>query len=444
MTSQHLPRPFRYRHKWRAQVSLKNGLRPCADFDTLAAAKDWITGQLAGANSAHQPELGGPTVATLAAALRHYAGLYTLNKGGAAAELNRINHYLAGAGLHQLRLERDAHGACMLVEAAAGRALPAAWRRHREQRRAARAQTYRRIAELANKRCSAISTADLRRLLAEMQREGLSASTIQKEVALLRHLFNVAAAEWNWKGFENPCRGIRLGKSESRFVFLAPEERERLSAALAACDNPYVWPLVEVALQTALRRGSLLAMRWDQVDLAGRVAVLPSKTGTVAIPLTLRAVELLRALPRDPSGRVFPMSANAVDMAWDGVRSKAGLPGLQFRDLRHLGATAFARRGFSAHQLQKVLGHKTTAMAQVYVNLVHQDVLDAMDRSEPIGLPALPPAADGSAAEMQARRRASRLNRAGTGWGTPASVGPAVLPEVAGNVVRVDFGRRRA
>jgi hypothetical protein len=66
-------------------------------------------------------------------------------------------------------------------------------------------------------------------------------------------------------------------------------------------------------------------------------------------------------------------------MAWEGVREKAKLPQLQLRDLRHLGATEYARRGLNAHELKAVLGHTTLYMAQVYVNLAHVDVLNALD-----------------------------------------------------------------
>jgi integrase len=406
------PSPFKYRGKWRAQVTLKNGERPFKDCTSCAEAKDWIADQLCRANTEHAPRLGGPTQACLADALEYYATVYTVNKGGAAAELNRINHYLEGAGLHALRL---------VVDASNGRSLerfvrpqgPKAFAAHNAQRRGTRVQTYARITLLANKRCSAIATADLRELMTDMQREGLSPSTIQKEIALLKHVFNMAANEWSWKGFGNPCHGIKLGKSEQRFVFLTESQRNALWQALHECDSPYIAQLVAIAQETTLRRKSLLAMRWDNVDLDGRIATLPSKSGQVTIPLTRTAVTILKKLPRHASGRLFPMSANAVDLAWEGARNKAGVPALQFRDNRHLGATAFARRGFSAHQLQRVLGHKTSTMAQVYVNLVQQDILDAMDRTEPTStVYRIPALADSDATQVQNARRSARLTRA--------------------------------
>ncbi|WP_305596384.1 site-specific integrase [Rhodoferax sp.] len=162
---------------------------------------------------------------------------------------------------------------------------------------------------------------------------------------------------------------------------MTQEQRAALRQALAQCDNPYFWPLVEICMQTTLRKGSLLAMTRSNVDLGGRIAMLPSKTGPVAVPLSQKAVEILQNMAVHPSGTYFPMSGNAIDMAWDGVRRKIGMPQMQFKDLRHIGATDYARVGANAHHLQKVLGHKSTRQAEIYVNLVSLDVLDFMDRT---------------------------------------------------------------
>ena len=66
-----MAKPFKYRGKWLAQVTLANGERPTRDFDSgeYQNAVQWMAEQLANANAEHAPELGGPTVATLAAAL---------------------------------------------------------------------------------------------------------------------------------------------------------------------------------------------------------------------------------------------------------------------------------------------------------------------------------------------------------------------------------------
>lgn len=406
--SRKTPSPFKFRGKWRGQVTLKNGTRPHADYEKFGDARDWITDQLANANTEHRPELGGPKQANLAQALAHYAGLNTITKGGYAAEIDRINRYLEGTGLKLLKIVTVGDKRQLTEKPV--KALPKAFGAHRDQRLSKRDETCKLISALAKRSCSSLCAADIRRLMVAMETEGLSPSTIQKEIALFKHMFNVAAKEWNWKGFENPCVGIKLGTSNQRFVFMTQDQQVAMRGALSECDNPYFWSLVEICLQTTLRRGSLLAMTRQNVDLDGRIAMLPTKTGPAPVPLSKKAVQLLRDMPVHPSGKYFPMTGNAVELAWEGVRDKIGMPELQFKDLRHIGATEYARAGANSHQLQKILAHATSRMAEIYVNLVNTDALNFMDSIAPSQtVYQIPEPAKGTGDEIMKRNRSKRI-----------------------------------
>ena len=407
-----IPTPFKYRGKWRASVTLAGGQRRVRDFDKHQEAKSWILQMLAevAESAGHEAKLGGPTQATLADALHYYALHWTVNKGGAHAELNRINHYLASAGQQRLRLQVDAEGRKSVVSVK-GHALPKAFAAHNDQRRGLRDGTYQAIERLAQRRCSAISTADLRELMSTMTREGLSESTIQKEIALLRHVFNTASKEWGWLGFKNPCEGLKLGKSATRFVVLTSAQVEKLMQAAASCDNPLVATAIGLALDTAMRKGSLLALDWANINLENRTLQVSSKTGDVVLALSQTSMAILQNLPRKTEGRVLPMTDNALDMAWEGVREKAGLPKLQFRDLRHVAATRLAKQGMSAHQLQRVLGHKTIAMALVYINMVQSDMADVLDKLAPLN-PVLVAEPAGDMKDVIRQRRSDRITGA--------------------------------
>ncbi|WP_431273637.1 tyrosine-type recombinase/integrase [Variovorax ureilyticus] len=377
-------KPFPYRGRWRIQVTLKNGTRPFKDFDQHDLAKKWATKILAEANTEHGPVLGGPKVATLAQALDHYARQYSITKGGVDAELNRINHYLEAVNMPLLKAVRNDLGGREIAEHHR-KALPDGWQRHNDARRAKRERTYTTIAQLAGKRCSAISPADIRRFSTAMQTEGLSDSTIQKEIAMLKVVFNTAIKEWSWSDFENPCNPIKLGKSERRFVALSEAQKQALSDALLECDNPYFLPLVAMAKESTLRKGTLLAMRWDQLDVANRNGMLKTKTGQQNYKMSLGVQQILANVPRHPSGKVFPLSANAVKMNWTRVRQRANLLALQFRDLRHLGATDWVRRGLGAHELKQVLGHTTIQTAEFYVDLAGGDMQEVLDAASKNG-----------------------------------------------------------
>lgn len=402
---------------WWANPTLPDGTRPLRKFESEEAAGKWIEEVLAKAALGLQPALGGPERATVGQLLFKYAYRATILKGGAEAELTRINNYLAGGGLPSLRLVVDDEGRRKLeqvpVQAKVGNQR--GWQQYIDTRRELRAETYALIHRIGGMTCAKLTTELLGELATTMEAEGLSESTVQKEIALLKAAFNTAVREWRWKGYDNPAVGIKLGKSESRFVRVSSEEEQRLVQALTRCDNPQMWPLVELAITTCMRKGSLLDMKWSQVSLETGEVHVWGKGFNVTLPLSPRAIELLKTLPRDGSDKVFSMSSNAVQLAWNHVRDNARLPNLQFRDLRHLGATFYAKSGFNPHQLKLVLGHKSTRMAEVYVNLVNSDVHEAMARAEAErgGSRRMPPSdvhAGTDIKAIMAQRRAQRLN----------------------------------
>ena len=436
-----MPTIFRYRNRWRAQANLPG--RPHQDFKYEQEAKRWAATLEAAHEAGKAPRLGGPTRVSLAQMLDEYARHYTVARDGRASELNRINHYLRGAGLRLLTVQACGEGQWHIVEtdaAAVDAAVADGWQDYLAERRQKRARTYAAIAALARRRVSTLLPGDVHDLMSTMKSDGLSDSTIQKEVALLRAMFNVAITEWHWLGFANPCAGMKLGKATPRFVHVSPEQLLRVYEAAAQCDNPFVLPLIDCAIFLTARSGSLLQLRWQDIDLEQRKLFLrKTKSGPVLLDLPLRVKAVLEALPRDPPGRVFPLTANALAMAWRGVRDKAGLPSLQFRDLRHLGGTHYARY-VPAHVLRDLMGHRTLHMAQVYVNLASNDrqrILDDVERQAT----DLPPVIQ-VASQTMAERKALRLNRKnGDGdagvdakdAGTPAPVaGSNVIPFPSG------------
>lgn len=105
-------KPFQIagRNGWWANPMLPGGHRPLRSFKTEEEAAKWIDEQMEKATAAIQPALGGPERAAVGQLLFKYAYRVTVLKGGAEAELARINDYLAGSALPSLRLVVDAEG----------------------------------------------------------------------------------------------------------------------------------------------------------------------------------------------------------------------------------------------------------------------------------------------------------------------------------------------
>lgn len=436
--SKRIPQPFRFRNGWRAQVTLKNGKRPVADFHTQADAKAWIADMLANNNADNAPILNGPTQARLADMLDYYVRHVTVAKAGAVQEINRANHYLAATELPELALWETAEGQKKVVTLAEKHALkreqrgdnttsavqkrqgtrneagvtPQGFAQHNEARsRQAHPRTYELYATLANKRASQITGADMRTLHTTMTAEGYSASTIQKEIALLKALFNETKG-WNWPVRNNPCDGIKLKQGNRRFIVFNDEQRARLIEALAQCDNPQFWPLVDFTIETALRQSSLLRLRWEHVSFEDRKLFGLGKGVQSFIPLSKRTVQILQNIPGPRQGTIFAISAESIRQAWARIREKAGLPKLLFRDLRHVAPTSYAREGLNSFQIRDILGHKTTNQADIYVNLANRDILEAMDRIDAkieMALPLPPDAEDWDT--LKGKNKARRLKK---------------------------------
>ncbi len=147
-------------------------------------------------------------------------------------------------------------------------------------------------------------------------------------------------------------------------------------ASLDKSRNRWIKPLAHLALETAMRQGELLSLRWDNIDLQRRVAYLPeTKNGSPrAVPLSSRAIEILQSLPRSLDGRVFPVTANALKLAWAHAVKRAGLDNLRFHDLRHEATSRLAERLPNVIELPAVTGHKDLRMLKRYYHPRAEDL----------------------------------------------------------------------
>ena len=156
---------------------------------------------------------------------------------------------------------------------------------------------------------SRVGGPELAQVIQDMETEGKSPNTIRLHLAVLSHLYKVARTEWGMSTPVNPVELVRKPRlPQGRDPRLQGNEEARLLDACKQSHNPWLLPMVFLALETGMRAGELLSMEWRNVDLGKRLAILQeTKNGTSRIvPLSSPAVETLRALPRSMDGRVFP------------------------------------------------------------------------------------------------------------------------------------------
>ena len=214
----------------------------------------------------------------------------------------------------------------------------------------------------------------------EMLERGLSPSTIQKHLAVISHLYTICRKEWGMEDLSNPVQAIRLPRiNNERDRRLEEGEEERVLEACGKHQNTWLKPMVIVAIESAMRKGELISLRWENVDLVKQTAFLPdTKNGSSrTVPLSKRAVAMLKTLPRSINGEVFQTSEYATRKAWIRQMKLAGIENLRFHDLRHE-ATSRLAEIFQAHELCKITGHKDTKMVLRYYHPRAEDLAKRM------------------------------------------------------------------
>jgi integrase len=198
----------------------------------------------------------------------------------------------------------------------------------------------------------------------------VSAGTITRELCILSSIITHARKEWSLP-ISNPCDLVRKPPTpRGRNRLLSADEELQLLDELKPIGrrSPWMVPLVLLALQTAMRRGELLSLRWDNIDLAKQIAFLPmTKNGsTRTVPLSSKAVATIARLPRSSDGRVFPLSEMGMEAAFRKACKRANILNLHFHDLRHTATSHLAEKLPNVIELASVTGHQTIQMLKRY------------------------------------------------------------------------------
>ncbi|MFN0083800.1 MAG: tyrosine-type recombinase/integrase, partial [Blastocatellia bacterium] len=228
-------------------------------------------------------------------------------------------------------------------------------------------------AYFGKQRIQTITHADLEkyrktRLETPKQRGGERTITgVNRELALLRSMLNFARREC-WlvhNPFERGESLISQADENRRDRILTEEEEGRLLAVCADKNRAHIQPLIIGALDTGMRIGELLKLKWSDIDFhAGLIHVRKTTTKTWegrTIGLTSRfRAELQRLWDRGTGNAeelVFGLKNN-IKTAFTTARRLAGLEDLHFHDLRHTATTRMIRAGMPPMEVMKITGHR--------------------------------------------------------------------------------------
>lgn len=214
------------------------------------------------------------------------------------------------------------------------------------------------------------------RIESEKQPKGLSAKTVRNINQVISSAMDMAVK--HRLILSNPTDGCELPKVEHREMHTI--HAEQLGAFLREAKESGVYELYYLDLATGMRRGELLGLKWEDVDLArgvihvkrqvaridGKVKEVPLKTKNSYrnISISQDAVKMLKEMEKRriceyvfPSPSGGPISPDSVRHMLHRVLKRAGLPSIRFHDLRHTFATLALQNGVDIKTVSGMLGH---------------------------------------------------------------------------------------
>jgi integrase len=191
----------------------------------------------------------------------------------------------------------------------------------------------------------------------------VSNSTINRRLAVLRRVANLAYRRWGWLSEPLGQKIELLPENPAREVFLTRSEVARL---LRACGSRQIRKAVLVAAFTGLRRGELARLRPINVQ-GDLIYVGNTKNGrSRVVPVVHHIGFALRKLP-------FGVHADTLTHA---VQRAA--PGFRFHDLRHTAASFLIQQGVDLYRVGAILGHADTRTTRRYAHLAVDDLRTAI------------------------------------------------------------------
>ncbi len=215
----------------------------------------------------------------------------------------------------------------------------------------------------------------------------LNPVTVNRRLTVIKHMFK-QAVEWDLVK-SNPATLVkRFTVNSERTRFLSQDEIQTL---LETCEkqitSPWLLPLVTLALNTGMRKGELLRLKWENLDLErGSITIIQSKTlrrKTIAINEPAR--EALNWLQENRYGELLlmwpwgdPIGKVTVYDAFKKACSTAGITDFRFHDLRHTFASHLVMAGVDLVTVKELLGHKTINMTNRYTHLAQEHKAQAV------------------------------------------------------------------
>ena len=230
---------------------------------------------------------------------------------------------------------------------------------------------------MASRRISEIDEADI----ASWRNERLkvvSGATVRREMGLLGSVFDVARREWRWCS-ANPLREVSKPRgAEARRRGVSPLAFSVLPGHLSGALGKQVYRAFLLAVETAMRKGEILALEWAHISRA--VAFLPkTKNGEArAVALSVAALAILEEQRGLDPVKVFTVDSATADALFRKAVKKAGIQDLHFHDSRSEAITRLSKK-LDVLELARMVGHRDLKSLLIYYAPSAEDMARKLD-----------------------------------------------------------------
>lgn len=259
---------------------------------------------------------------------------------------------------------------------------------------------------IGNKLLTDVKPIHCQRIFSNMAEEGYKTTTIYQTRIALYNMFEFARE--NDVLIANPCKKSLksdMGKpSDKKEALTIDVQKKFLDAVVGySYENQY-----RFVLQTGLRTGELIGLKWSDIDFENRTMKIErtmeyrykvgewrvgppkSKSGFRTVPLTDEAIRILenqraknkslKLVPIEWKDIVFlcrkgtPVKNSTYDTGLFKYCDRVGIPRFSMHVLRHTFATRCIEGGMKPKTLQKILGHSNIGITMnLYVHITEDE-----------------------------------------------------------------------
>ena len=225
-------------------------------------------------------------------------------------------------------------------------------------------------------------------LYIDQQLKRYKPATVCRDIAIIQHALETAIRKWNLPLPENPLRKVTKPKVDNIIrKRYSKTQYDQILQAVSTCLNLYAVPLIEFALETAMRRSEILRAEWGDVDFDRCTLEIPkAKNGYPrVIPLSSKAIKILLSIQtmneatRKGTEIIFPVTVNSVRCIIKTIHRCSDIKNFRFHDLRHEAITRCFEMGLSVPEVSIISGHRDYGMLQRYTQITAEDVLKKLD-----------------------------------------------------------------